>query len=158
MARRVPFFLRGRKPLSLAVQLGNLQEMFPKSQGHVRNGELHWGFDAFSPMELCATYTIEIEGRRGHAPTVWLSGGCIDESNIKRIPHKYGIDEVGLRVKVCLEKGDWQVDQLYARTSIPWAMEWIVHFEIWCATGEWTGGGIHPESKDEHQRGKEDDI
>ena len=32
-----------------------------------------------------------------------------------------------------------------AETIIPWASEWLLHYEIWLATGEWQGGGIHPD-------------
>lgn len=28
---------------------------------------------------------------------------------------------------------------------IPWAIDWLACYEGWLATGEWFGGGIHPE-------------
>ena len=31
-----------------------------------------------------------------------------------------------------------------ADTIVPWACEWLLHYEIWLATGEWHGGGEHP--------------
>jgi len=31
-----------------------------------------------------------------------------------------------------------------ASTILPWASEWLFHYEIWRATGEWTGGGREP--------------
>ena len=30
---------------------------------------------------------------------------------------------------------------LIADTIVPWTCEWLVHYEIWFATGEWHGGG-----------------
>jgi len=30
---------------------------------------------------------------------------------------------------------------LLADTVIPWASEWLLHYEIWLATGTWHGGG-----------------
>jgi hypothetical protein len=30
-----------------------------------------------------------------------------------------------------------------AKTIIPWIYDWLFHYEIWLATGDWTGGGIH---------------
>ena len=33
---------------------------------------------------------------------------------------------------------------LLADTIVPWAAEWLMHYELWLVTGEWTGGGDHP--------------
>lgn len=32
-----------------------------------------------------------------------------------------------------------------ANTIIPWTIEWLYYYELWLATGEWLGGGDHPE-------------
>ena len=37
-----------------------------------------------------------------------------------------------------------QHNMLLATTIFPWTAEWLLHYEIWLATGEWTGGGYHP--------------
>lgn len=29
-------------------------------------------------------------------------------------------------------------------TIIPWTSEWLFNYEVWLATGEWRGGGMHP--------------
>jgi hypothetical protein len=31
-----------------------------------------------------------------------------------------------------------------AHTIIPWSVLWFYFFEGWLATGEWEGGGEHP--------------
>ena len=33
---------------------------------------------------------------------------------------------------------------LIADTIVPWTCEWLIHYEIWLATGEWHGGGEEP--------------
>jgi hypothetical protein len=43
---------------------------------------------------------------------------------------------------------EWQPTMLIARTILPWTVEWLAHYEIWRATGHWTGGG-HLEPVDE---------
>ena len=144
MAPRIPSFLRRRRRLSSAIQLVGLRRLFPGSAGSVDKGRLKWSFDRFQGSPISRVYKIEIEGRPGEKPSVWLSGGAINAGNAVDAPHKYGIDDDGPRIKVCLDRFDWKSDQLYADTYVPWAMEWIAHFEIWCATGEWNGGGIHP--------------
>lgn len=40
---------------------------------------------------------------------------------------------------------EWDGDKLIAETILPWAAEWLFFFEGWMATGEWLGGGRHPE-------------
>lgn len=29
-------------------------------------------------------------------------------------------------------------------TVIPWTSEWLLHYEVWLATGDWHGRGEHP--------------
>lgn len=33
---------------------------------------------------------------------------------------------------------------LLAKTILPWTAEWLLHYEVWLVTGEWVGGGVHP--------------
>ena len=41
----------------------------------------------------------------------------------------------------------WNPEEYIAETIIPWASDWLFFFEAWLATGEWEGGGRHPERK-----------
>jgi hypothetical protein len=41
---------------------------------------------------------------------------------------------------------------LVALTIIPWAAQWLVCYEIWHATGQWVGGGAHPERLDQDDK------
>jgi len=41
---------------------------------------------------------------------------------------------------------------LIADTIIPWASEWLFHYEIWKVTKTWHGGGHDPSP------GKKDDL
>lgn len=33
---------------------------------------------------------------------------------------------------------------LLSTTVVPWTAEWLIHYEVWLATGQWTGGGHAP--------------
>ena len=144
MATSIPRFLRTRRRLSQAVQLINLMRMIPESSGSLEKADIRSTYDGFRASSCSGVYRIEIEGKREGKPIIWLSGGSIDRQSAKEAPHKFGIDENGPRIQLCLDRFNWQPDQLYSQTYIPWAMEWIIHFEIWRLTGKWTGGGIHP--------------
>lgn len=37
--------------------------------------------------------------------------------------------------------------KLLANTVIPWIVEWLFYYEIRLTTGEWLGGGEHPQSE-----------
>ncbi|WP_199796699.1 hypothetical protein [Pseudonocardia dioxanivorans] len=58
-----------------------------------------------------------------------------------QLPHTYPGN------KLCLYyQGEWDSSRLVARTVLPWASEWLLHYELWLATGTWHGGGIEHRS------------
>ncbi len=62
----------------------------------------------------------------------------------KDVPHRF---EGG---NLCLHyNGEWDPTMLISETIIPWASEWLLHYELWLATGEWLGGGHDPGGKQE---------
>jgi hypothetical protein len=45
---------------------------------------------------------------------------------------------------LCLDdpvKSGWLKQSSIADTIVPWAIDWLVCYELWQATGKWTGGG-----------------
>ena len=71
---------------------------------------------------------------------------AVAERDGKPPPHLY------LGGDLCLYlpgSGEWYPDKPVAATILPWASLWLYYYEIWLATGEWLGGGVHPvDSKD----------
>ncbi|RLD85513.1 MAG: hypothetical protein DRJ09_12825 [Bacteroidetes bacterium] len=66
------------------------------------------------------------------------------------LPHVYSTPEQ----RLCLyypNENEWDTSMYYVKTLIPWACEWLVHYECWVATGTWHGGGIHHETEAEKQ-------
>lgn len=41
---------------------------------------------------------------------------------------------------------EWSNKQLIADTTIVWAAEWLLYYELWHLDGVWRGGGVGPES------------
>jgi hypothetical protein len=62
-----------------------------------------------------------------------------------RLPHVYPpADDMTL----CLfdpRGGEWVPSMLISKTIIPWAIDWIACYEFWLMTGQWKGGGRHPD-------------
>lgn len=126
----------------------HLRMCYPESSGTiVRGGRLVWQ-TTIKPSAISDDYLISIEAKPRKFPTVWASEGAISRcANLSAVPHKFEFDPDTPRIRLCLQYQDWSSCQLYTETVIPWIMEWLVHFEIWMATGEWHGGGIHPSSR-----------
>lgn len=65
----------------------------------------------------------------------------------KALPHIYPSNASG--VKLCLwlpDKREWMVSMPLGETYIAWTAEWLLYFELWLATGTWSGGGVHPQA------------
>ena len=66
----------------------------------------------------------------------------------QKIPHTYAHDGKGTRLCLWWPKGrDWLPSMRLADTFVPWTAEWLFYFELWLLTGEWSGGGQHPDPK-----------
>lgn len=94
------------------------------------------------PTDMSVTYVVSIRYVHGSVrvnvvyPPLELRDG-------ERPPHLYPDD------RLCLyepRKGQWDGSQSIATTIVPWAMEWLAFYEFWLASGEWLGGGAHPEA------------
>ena len=68
---------------------------------------------------------------------VELSGG-------KTVPHLYCQESQHL----CLyhpQMGLWTSEMFVSKTIVPWALAWLVYYEMWLATGHWHGRAMgHP--------------
>ena len=127
------------KPLSVLAQWGSLKRAFPEGQGWVYRDELRWR-GVIQPTPLCRTYEIELQYRFERAPEVRVVTPELEERNGKRPPHLY---PGGVLCLYYPRYAEWNSRMAIADTTLPWASEWLFHYEIWLVTGEWYGGGIH---------------
>lgn len=129
--------------IALVHQAGTLKSYFPNSQIK-RNGntELTW-IGTVTPSPLSATYTLKLhyKFKAGaevfviHPKPLQLAKG----ENV--LPHVYSTTEQQLCLFYPLKK-EWNAGMYFVKTLIPWACEWLVHYECWLGTGIWRGGGI----------------
>jgi len=119
------------------------------------------------PVDKPVIYKIQTESgktnyvgiaKRGRAqernvhPKIWVISPELEKrSDQNRIPHTYS----GNRLCLFLPgTGEWSRDKLIADTIIPWASLWLYYYEVWHATGDWLGGGVHLlENKDDKEKG-----
>ena len=92
---------------------------------------------------------------QGRSPRVWVIGNELEKLDDLDFPHKFDVDKDKKMVRLCLYRyQEFSSSKYLSRTIIPWTVEWLYFYEIWLATGEWCGGGEHPQTGDQ----KDDDA
>ncbi|WP_413624562.1 hypothetical protein [Luteibacter sp. Lutesp34] len=106
--------------------------------------ELYVEFD-LRPLPESRTYLLALTLPRGGVPTVRvLAPDLAVLAGERELPHVYDHRHP---VQLCLYlpgAGEWSHEAYLAKTIVPWAMEWLAHFEAWLFTSQWSGGGLHP--------------
>jgi hypothetical protein len=103
------------------------------------------------PSPIAGRYRVRIECREGSRPEVYVEEPKLSrrpQEPDKPIPHTYDSDKPGKERPCCFYPAvDWDGTRLIATTVVPWLMSWLLDYEIWYATGQWYGGGVHPKLK-----------
>lgn len=135
----IKYFNKGL--LSVGQQVSAMGKYFPNFKLSWQKGIAIWiGF--LRPTNLSETYQIKVRYSIKNAPEVWvLSPELINRPTGETVPHVYS----GRRLCLYYPKNaEWNRNMLISNTIIPWTSLWLYYYEIWHATGEWLGGGVHP--------------
>jgi hypothetical protein len=142
--------------ISLVHQEGTLRSYFPGTKvARKGEAELTWT-GSVTPSPLSALYTLRLHYKYKEGAKVYV----VEPKPLKLaegksvLPHVYSTPEQ----RLCLyypKENEWNTGMYYVHTLIPWACEWLVHYECWVATGTWLGGGIHHETEAEKQVNKQ---
>ena len=109
--------------------------MFPDGSVSLRAGSLRWVCE-LQPSLISAVYRVCILYRPPVAPVVRVQAPALVPDMDGELPHIYPDGSL------CLyEPGQWKHEDGLARSVVPWACEWLLHYEFWRATGEWHGSG-----------------
>lgn len=131
--------IRTRIP-NLMEQYLLLKRDFPGSAGAVRKNQLRW-IASLQPSTLSEEYKVRLEYSLEKGPRVFVENPELLKRGEDRIPHRYSDESLCLYLP---DAEEWQKSMYLADTIVPWTAEWLIHYELWHATGEWHGGGIHP--------------
>jgi len=96
------------------------------------------------PSPLSGEYTLSLTYKLKDSPKVRVVHPALQHREGSRPPHMYTHDQLCLYLPGAME---WDGTMLLATMIVPWASEWLLHYEVWVATGEWCGGGVHPRTK-----------
>lgn len=131
------------RAINLARQLVAIRSAIPQTRGQIHHGRLDCRVP-IQPSPASQTYSARIQYRHRANPRVHIVEPTLAlHPDSSHLPHVYPGNELCL-----FYPGEWQHQMLLATTILPWTAEWLLHYEIWLATGEWTGGGYHPPRHD----------
>lgn len=129
------------RTIGVHEQLALMRLLHPQFRATVQEGVLVCR-GAIRPTSLNRTYRVRVEYRAPEAPLSFVEDPPLRRRNPdERIPHTYAGDRPCLYLPGVNE---WRSDKRIAQTIIPWLSEWLFYYEVWRATGEWMGGGVHP--------------
>jgi hypothetical protein len=131
------------RPIPLAEQIAVMKRHFPGFQKEWHKNIVQW-VGELQPGELSQRYRIKIVHQLHRHPAVYVLKPELTADEDGWIPHTYP----GKRL--CLfhpQRREWSQQRYVATTIVPWTSLWLRHYEFWQATGEWLGGGEHPESR-----------
>ena len=97
------------------------------------------------PSPLGRSYKIRIDYKKSKRPIITIVNPKLKIPEGKKLPHVYP-----RKCDLCLyypKNNEWTPEMPIYKTILPWASEWLYHYEIWLITDEWCGGGIHHENQ-----------
>src|SRR5262249_3953726 len=125
---------RGRR-LTVAKQAFALRGAFPTVTADVTPTTLAWT-GVVIPTPLSRDYRIRITYALGEYPRVIIIDPPLLSDSDGLLPHFYREGSLCLH-----EAHEWDESMLIVDTIVPWAAEWLAHYELWRRTGRWYGDG-----------------
>ena len=136
------------KPIPIFLQAKYIEKMFPDTKVSTHHDqELFWSH-TISPSPLGDNYKIKLVYHLNKPPAIYV----VEPKQLTLAKGKSKLEHCydQKMQHLCLfypKKCEWHNTMLLTQTIIPWAYDWLYHYEIWLGTGEWTGGGVHLTSK-----------
>lgn len=100
-----------------------------------------------TPLPICQTYSVRIVYDCKSPPRVFVLS-----PKLKPCRHVYK------EGNLCLydpKETPWDYRHTIASTIIPWTIDWLVHYEIFLATGTWCAKERHPSGSDTEKSNKD---
>ena len=130
------------KRLTLAQQAYGLKCRFRDARVDLSLNGLVCEVD-LKPSPLSQTYSVQIEYDGYSRPAVKVLSPNLESLPGQALPHMFTEDELCLHLPE-----EWGPGDLITTTIVLWASEWLLHYEIWRASGgRWCGGGHEPDNE-----------
>jgi hypothetical protein len=145
-----PRFVRQRN-LTFGQQMLRMGALWPGFKCAMKPSMVIWT-GRVQPTEMSCTYLVQVAYVLGFRPKLSVIDPPLRRRNgTEKIPHLFPGDFL------CLFQpryGEWLGSMFIADTIIPWAALWLYYYEVWHATGEWHGGGEHPQVRRRKGKGR----
>jgi hypothetical protein len=128
------------RPIALAEQVVRMKQLLPDFSCRWKRNIVSW-IGYLQPTALSCCYKVKVTHQLHQSPCVHVLNPSLQAKPEESIPHIYP----GQRL--CLyhpKRREWSQQMYIAETIIPWASSWLMYYERWHMTGEWLGGGEHP--------------
>lgn len=119
----------------MAKQALALRGAFPTVTADITPTTLAWT-GVLTPTPLSRDYRVRITYSRGEYPQVIIVDPPLLPDSDGLLPHFYREGSLCLH-----EAHEWDESMLIVDTIVPWAAEWLAHYELWRRTGQWYGDG-----------------
>lgn len=137
---------------SPAAQLREMERQWPRFKGRkLPDGTLLW-YGTLTPKSQTYAMLVYWKPSTTILPFVIVDTPKIrprDGGTFAEIPHLIFDADKPEDSALCLfdpDGNEWTPADLIAETTIPWAAEWLLYYELWHVTGEWLGSGVGFES------------
>lgn len=138
------------KVITLAQQASMIEITYPNLNFEITsNGKLIIS-GIIKPTALSRKYTIKISYIIGNFPIVEIINPKLEECS-EKLPHVYKDNNLCLFYP---RNKEWTKYDYIADKIIPWTSLWLYYYEVWKVTGEWEGGGKHPQLNNKGKREK----
>jgi hypothetical protein len=138
-----------QRRLSIAQQRARMQALYPGFTSTWERGLIRWTGD-LQPTDVSERYRIAVAYRLESTPKVRVLAPALRaREDGEPIPHRYPEGHLCLYLT---NSGEWTANDYIAETTVPWTSLWLYYYEVWHATGEWLGGGVHPPKRNRPKR------
>ena len=118
-----------------------VKRRFPSAEVRCKCGKMEIIL-GLKPTDASIIYRVKLIVRKGNETVdIFVEEPQIGlYENGKKVPHLYSDGSLCLYYPKYQE---WNYNDSWAETLIPWASLWLFYYEVWKDTGKWLGGGIH---------------
>lgn len=126
---------------TVAQQVASIKAKYPRFTVKFVSGALR-AEGQLQPTARSDKYTIAIYYTFKKSPIVKvLAPELVSNFKNEPIPHIYSGKHLCLYMPKYKE---FKYSDLISDTIIPWTSLWLYYYEVWHVTGDWEGGGEHP--------------
>lgn len=121
----------GNSDITIGQQMFAMRSLFPQFRYKREQQHPTWR-GTLKPTSKSPLYKVKVIYPYPLSPKVWIVFPPVDPN----APHRYSDNSICLFFP---KDRDWDTSKFVAKTIIPWTVEWLALYEIWCLTGEWYG-------------------